>query len=610
MNTAEKTRPRSVRHRTHLGAATALILALVLAACAGTPDEAGDAARGFAAALAGGEIDAAAAHTDAPGDAATTLTADLAGLQAEDLQIDIGTVRTRGDTATAEATYRWSLPRERDWEYTTEWDLGRSGGEWTVRWNDTVIHPELGGGQTMELRTWDPPRAPVIGSDGAELLEPGLSALVLFDAAKADSPRRSADRVVEALAEIRPDLRAQTLVEYATGVDGYYSVARISGEEAEEIGPRLDTVPGVLVSDQPDLLPTHPDLSNQVIGQIKDASQGLVDGRPGWRVVSVNRDGVDVAVLTETEAAPASAVQVGLDRAVQIAAQQAVGFTDRPTMIVAVRPSTGEILAIAQNEKADEDGAIALHGLYPPGSTFKIVTASAALEEGLVETGSMVACPGETVIGQRTVPNYGGFALGTVPMVQAFAASCNTTFAQLAADMDADALTDAAADFGLGVDLEVPGLKVATGSVPPAEDLVQRAEDGFGQGRVVTSPLGMALTAATVAAGRLEAPRLLPGDGAQLPSRVHPLDPGVAESLRTMMREVVVSGTGSSIADQGEVFGKTGEAEFDGGSHSWFAGYRGDLAFATLIVGGGGSDAAVAVTRQMLAGLPDGHLTD
>src|SRR5699024_1583213 len=173
-------------------------------------------------------------------------------------------------------------------------------------------------------------------------------------------------------ADIRPDLRAQTLVEFATGVDGYYAVARVSADEAEQVRPRLAQAPGVLVADQPDLLPTDPTPSNQVIGQIKDASQDLVDGRPGWRVVSVNRDGVDVAVLTETDAAPASAVQVGLDKAVQIAAQQAVGFTEAPTMIVAVRPSTGQILGIAQNEQADEQGAIALHGLYPPGSTFKI----------------------------------------------------------------------------------------------------------------------------------------------------------------------------------------------------------------------------------------------
>ena len=74
-----------------------------------------------------------------------------------------------------------------------------------------------------------------------------------------------------------------------------------------------------------------------------------------------------------------------------------------------------------------------------------------------------------------------------------------------------------------------------------------------------------------------------------------------------MMRLVVTSGTAERVEDQGEVYGKTGEAEVDGGSHAWFVGYRGNLAFATLVVRGGSSDNAVAVTRDMLTALPEGY---
>jgi cell division protein FtsI/penicillin-binding protein 2 len=75
-----------------------------------------------------------------------------------------------------------------------------------------------------------------------------------------------------------------------------------------------------------------------------------------------------------------------------------------------------------------------------------------------------------------------------------------------------------------------------------------------------------------------------------------------------MMRLVVTNGTAKDIDGAGEVFGKTGEAEFEGGSHAWFAGYRGDLAFAALIVGGGSSTYAVRMVREMLQELPDGYL--
>jgi len=74
-----------------------------------------------------------------------------------------------------------------------------------------------------------------------------------------------------------------------------------------------------------------------------------------------------------------------------------------------------------------------------------------------------------------------------------------------------------------------------------------------------------------------------------------------------MMRAVVTEGTGTVVNGLGPIFAKTGEAEFAGGSHAWFAGYRGDLAFATLIVGGGDSTHAVGVTRDFFNSLPPGY---
>ena len=80
------------------------------------------------------------------------------------------------------------------------------------------------------------------------------------------------------------------------------------------------------------------------------------------------------------------------------------------------------------------------------------------------------------------------------------------------------------------------------------------------------------------------------------------------DGLREMMRLVVTNGTARDIAGSGEVYGKTGEAEFQGGSHAWFAGYRGDMAFAALIVGGGSSEYAVRMVRMMFDELPGDYL--
>ena len=248
-------------------------------------------------------------------------------------------------------------------------------------------------------------------------------------------------------------------------------------------------------------------------------------------------------------------------------------------------------------------------GLYPPGSTFKIVTAAAALERDMATPNTLLGCPGKLDIGHRTVTNYNAFDLGTVPLSRAFANSCNTTFAELASTMPPRGLTTAAARYGLGPDFMVDGIPTVTGSVPPTVDLTERVEDGFGQGKVLASPFGMALVAATVAAGKTPVPHLIEGRQTEVDGQIgEPLSPEIIDGLRPMMRLVVTNGTAKELNGLGDVRGKTGEAEFDGGSHAWFTGYRGDLAFAALIVGGGSSEYAVRMCRDMLNGLPPDYL--
>ena len=236
-----------------------------------------------------------------------------------------------------------------------------------------------------------------------------------------------------------------------------------------------------------------------------------LDGQAGWRIVSVNQNAVDVAVLHEVEGSPAPSVSITLDRLVQNAAQHAVDNRGGKAMIVVIKPSTGEILAIAQNGGADADGLPATNGLFPPGSTFKMITAGAAIDRDLATPNSMLGCPGHIDIGHRTIPNYGGFDLGVVSMSRAFASSCNTTFAELSSRMPPRGLTQAASQYGMGVDYTVDGITTVTGSVPPTVDLAERTEDGFGQGKVLASPFGMALVAATVAAGKTPVPQLIAG---------------------------------------------------------------------------------------------------
>lgn len=325
-------------------------------------------------------------------------------------------------------------------------------------------------------------------------------------------------------------------------------------------------------------------------------------GPGSWSVALADSGGRQLEVLHsvggDTAAGP---MRSTISVPVQRAAQAAVDAESKAAAIIAIQPSTGELLAVAQNGAAGADPK-ALQGLYPPGSTFKLATAVAALQSGAVTADTVLPCPAEVRIGGRTIPNADRFALGDVPLHTAFAQSCNTTFASIAAGLDPAAIPNAAASLGLDADFDIPGINSELGGAQPAQSQAQRMEDAIGQGTVQASPLGVALMAATVASGRAVTPKLWRGFDTRVNTGYQPPSAAVLAALRPMMREVVTSGRGSDLARFGAVYGKTGTAQFGDGTHShgWFAGYRGDLAFAVLVEDAGAAGPAVRVAGEFL----------
>lgn len=585
--------------------------ALVLSLNACTPKPAGPeaAAEEFFAALSTGDTAAAAELSDRPADAREDLNGAWAGLQATHLDTQILGSKYALDTGSIAYRYTWHLPKGRTWTYDGQMNMIRDEGGWEVRWSATNLHPRLGENQTFALRADAPPRASVIERGGTPVLAPGYLYRYSLDAREAGGAlMQTARTVVDVLRPFDDTWDPQRLAEQASSSKQPLQLITLGKSDHDRVTPAIGALPGVVVTPIAELLPTDDRFAPAIVNEVKNSVAGELDGEPGWRVVTVNQNGVDVDVLNEVPGVPAPAVRISLDRSVQSAAQNAVNFTGKKAMIVVIKPSTGEILAVAQNASADAEGLIATTGLYPPGSTFKMVTAGAAIERDMATPNTLLPCPGTMDIGHRTVPNYGGFDLGTVPMSRAFASSCNTTFAELASRMPPRGLTNAAAQYGIGTDYEIEGLRTVTGSVPPTVDLAERTEDGFGQGKVLASPFGMALAAATVAAGKTPVPQLIEGRPTQINGEQPPIDPKILDGLRPMMRLVVTNGTAEDLQGAGDVRGKTGEAEFAGGSHSWFAGYRGDMAFASLIVGGGSSEYAVRMLKGMLDGLPPDYL--
>jgi cell division protein FtsI/penicillin-binding protein 2 len=588
----------------------ALVLVVAVAGCGlfrgEGPDE---AAQAFAAAWSRGDDAGAAALTDDAQAAAALLASVRAALAPAGLAARVGQVRTASDTATASLDMRWDLGQGRVWSYLGEIGLHRNatgnGSAWVVGWAPTVVHPQLAARQRLVLRSGAAEPAPVVDRGGVPLLTATPVVSVLLDRLQTGNLPSVTGALADELSPIDPSITAQTITDGAARTpDGKpYTVAVLRETDYLTVKNAIHDLPGVRFTTSTRLLAPDAGFARQVLPAVRTDMAAQLDGVPGWSVVVVDAGGGTVATLAEEAPKAGSTVAVTLDRAVQAAAEDAVEPLAQQAMLVAVQPSTGALLAVAQNGPADAAGALALTGRFPPGSTFKIVTALAGVEQKGLTAQTPVACPAQTVIGGRPVPNSGRFDLGTVPLTTAFARSCNTTFATIGSGLAADSLPTVARQLGLGADYAVPALTTITGAVPPAPDLVQRAEDAFGQGQVLASPLGMALVAATVAHGAPVVPQLVAGRPTEVLSAATAPDGAALEQVRTMMRAVVTEGTATKLNGLGEVRGKTGTAEFtnDGTrSHGWFVGYRGDLAFAVLVVDGGSSEPAVAVAGRFL----------
>ncbi|WP_141279513.1 penicillin-binding transpeptidase domain-containing protein [Pseudonocardia hydrocarbonoxydans] len=578
----------------------------------GGPEE---AVERFLAAWSAGDAAGAAALTDDPAAATELLTATRAALAPQGLTATPAQVRTATDRATASVDVTWDLGQGRTWSYLGELELTRTPGRpaddgpgWRVLWRPTVVHPQLGAGQRLALRTETPPPAPVVDRNGAPLLEPTPVVSVLLDRTAAGDLPAVTGALAAALGPLDPSITQSSITDGAARTpDGQvYSVAVLRERDYHSVRDAIYELPGVRFTTAQRLLAPDAAFGRQVLPAVRTHVAPQLDGVDGWSVRVVDGAGSDVTVLAETPPRPGSTVATGLDRRLQTAAEDAVEPIPQQAMLVAIAPSTGDVLAVAQNGPADAEGALALTGRYPPGSTFKIVTAAAGIAEDGLTPDAPVACPGTLTIGGRPVPNIDLFDLGTVPLRTAFARSCNTTFAQIGAQLAPGALPAAALTLGLGADYAVPALTTITGSVPVAQAEVQRAENGFGQGQVLASPFGMALVAATVARGAAVVPELIDGEPTeQLVPPAAP-DPAVLAAVRPMMRAVVTEGSATALAGLGEVHGKTGTAEFtdDGRAHGWFVGYRGDVALAVLVVDGGSSAPAVEAAARFLAATP------
>ncbi|WP_031481513.1 penicillin-binding transpeptidase domain-containing protein [Streptomyces bicolor] len=346
-----------------------------------------------------------------------------------------------------------------------------------------------------------------------------------------------------------------------------------------------------------------------VLDTLRDKYGDKAGGEPGIELSIRHADeSPDTSLLTLTKGRPGK-LETTLSASVQAAAEKAVKQYAQSS-VVALKPSTGEVLAVA-NHREDAFNA-AFEGRVAPGSTMKIITAAMLIDNGVTTMNGPAPCPNTAMWQSQTFKNLTGLEpdeSANATLAGGFLRSCNTAFIKL---VDEEPLTDASLTaeaeerFGLGRDWKT-GITSFDGSVP-ASTGPDRAANAIGQGQVQMNPLNMASVTATAITGEFRQPYLVPRD---LDDRrfatARGLPSSTAAQLKQMMRLTATSAQGTAVRAMsglsGDIGAKTGSAEVDGKatSDSWFTGFRDDVAAAAMSQQGGhGGDAAGPIVAAVL----------
>jgi hypothetical protein len=577
----------------------ALIATLVLA-LAGCGDDATDRLNGavhtFADALNNGDASAAAAVTTDPGQASDTLGKLFESL-GPNAHFEVSTVDRKDNEATLRLAATWKFGKDgRDqWTYTSTGSASQDGEQWKILWNPATVAPGLSTGPLSYSTLTPDPAARVLDRTGAELLTQQVATLVNV------APGADLNAIAALLNPIDAGISAQSLQTQLNNANGQpVTAVTLRAEDLAPIEEALSAMPNVTLVPQTRLLTTDKALTSPTLSGLSDLWQRATDDATGWAVSAETASGSQRVGGQDPK--PVADIASTLDIGMLRTARNALAELTTPAAMVVIQPSTGDLLAVGQNPAADAEGPIALTGLYPPGSTFKTVTVSAALQAGQVTPDSVVPCPGSENIEGRQIPNDDNFDLGQVPLHTAFARSCNTTMGRLAVNLPPDGLTKAAAQLGLGIDYTAAGMTTVTGKVPIADTSALRVEEGIGQGQVTASPFGMALVAAALARGSVPAPAIVVGQPGKPDRAPDPLPANVDDQVKSMMRETITDGTATALQDIPGLLGKTGTAEYIDNTHAhgWFVGIDGDLALAVFVSDAGSSGPAVDAAGRFL----------
>lgn len=538
-------------------------------------------------------------------------------------------------TATADITTVWDVDdTDKDFSYTTKavWEFDKDADAWKLRFDPAVLAPDLQAGDYLKATVEVADRGSITAAGGDKIVTNRPVIRVGLDKTRTEKANwKASAKKLAKLVDIDEDQYVSTVL--AAGDKAWVPAIVLRDDSSREVSDNeIKAIEGAtFTNDEIPLAPTR-EFARPLLGAVGEATAEIIkksdgkiksgdqvgtsglqsayndtlSGTDGIKVSRYNKANEAQAELFTTKPVAGENVETTLDMDLQKAADKLIADADSNSGIVAIRPSDGSVLA-ASSGPVSSGLNTALQGSYAPGSSFKVISALAMVRDGATAN-TKVECTASTTVDGKTFKNYDHYPaaeLGTIPLSEAIAQSCNTVFINEGSKISGKKLSEAAAALGLTGE-DGTGVGAVLGSVPDDSVGTTQAANMIGQGVVEASPLGMATVVASVQAKSTVQPKLVTSPEPKAPAKAaSALTEDEAKQLSDMMAEVIDHGTLKDLnsLSGAKIIGKSGTAEYDSerNAHAWAIVAQGDLAVAAFVEDGdGGAQSAGPLVKSML----------
>ncbi|TLM82547.1 penicillin-binding transpeptidase domain-containing protein [Pseudarthrobacter sp. NamE5] len=651
-------------------AVAVLVLGSSVVACDDGRSGAETAAQQYAAGVAALDLKPVAFDGKDAAAATDQLRNVFAALEPQKPEVQAGEVALDGDNASAPLNYTWKFG-DAEWKYTVPANFRKSGDKWLAVWDPATLAPGLADSEILTKGSQSPPRGDILGAGDVPLVtyRPVVNVGIDKPQLRGADPADSATKLA-ALVGVDPAGYVQRV--QASGAEAFVSAITLREEGRTVTNEQIAAIPGAVAI--PGSIPLAPSrtFARAVLGTVGEATAEQIEASEGaltagdvtgigglqqqydkqlrgTDAVVIRAQRADLTreqtqsaatdprrVLFEVAPTPGTPLKTTIDPRLQSLAESTLEDVGPASAIVALRPSSGAVLAVASGPGSNGYNT-AMLGQYAPGSIFKMVDSLAMFRNGLTPDSKVECTPTLTVDGRtfKNAEGYPGTSLGSVSLRDAFAHSCNTAFIAARDAVSQGQLEAAALAMGIAVEAPSLGAEAFLGSVPGEATGTEHAASMIGQGKVLLSPLAAAMMAGSVAKGGPVSPQLVinPDGGAaaagttsgstapaaqpsatataEAPATAsdEPITAAEAASLADMMRAVVTSGHAGFLSSVpgAPVGAKTGTAEFGKENppktHAWIVAVQGDLAVAVFVEDGGlGATTSGPLLKEFLTG--------